>query len=76
LILKTVYLQEDFFQYEKSLYNLAIPIVKPSLIAEHKPDWLLIFPWNIADEVISQQAQIKDWDGKFVVAIPELKILA
>jgi len=52
-----------------------IPILPPSALAEQKPDWVLILPWNIAEEVMRQQACVKDWGGRFVVAIPELKVL-
>lgn len=51
-----------------------IPILPPDALAERKPDYVLILPWNIADEVVQQQARIQEWGGKFVVAIPELKV--
>jgi hypothetical protein len=37
---------------------------------------VIILPWNIADEVIQQQQQVLSWGGKFVIAVPELKVLA
>ena len=52
-----------------------IPILPPDALAERKPDYVLILPWNIADEVVQQQACIYEWGGRFVVAIPKLKIL-
>ncbi len=52
-----------------------IPILAPDEIECHKPDYLLILPWNIADEVISQFTLIRNWGGQFVTAIPELKII-
>jgi SAM-dependent methyltransferase len=52
-----------------------IPIFPPSALAELKPDWVLILPWNIKDEVIKQQAAINNWGGKFLVSIPELQIV-
>lgn len=52
-----------------------IPILPPSALAEHQPDWVVVLPWNIADEVISLQGGIRDWGGKFVVAVPELEVL-
>ena len=51
-----------------------IPIVDESRIKREKPDFVLILPWNIKDEIIVQISYIRDWDGKFVVAVPELKI--
>jgi predicted glycosyltransferase len=43
-------------------------------IKELKPDFIVIFPWNIKEEIIEQLSYIKEWDGKFVVAIPNLEI--
>lgn len=53
-----------------------IPILPPSELASRKPDWVVIFPWNIADEVIQQQQQVRSWGGQFVIAVPELRVLA
>jgi hypothetical protein len=53
-----------------------IPILPPSAMYEHKPDFILILPWNIRDEVIDQNGSIKDWGAHFVVAIPELEIIS
>jgi hypothetical protein len=53
-----------------------IPILVPSELAKRKPDWVIILPWNISDEVIQQQKQVLSWGGKFVIAVPELKVLA
>lgn len=52
-----------------------IPILPSSALAEYQPEWVVILPWNIADEVIKQQGTIRDWGGNFVVAVPELEIL-
>ena len=52
-----------------------IPILPPSELVAHKPDWVVILPWNIADEVTHQQQQVLSWGGKFVIAVPELKTL-
>ncbi len=53
-----------------------IPIHSPEKIAEAKPDYLLILPWNLKDEVMEQMREIKAWGGQFVVPIPEVKICA
>ena len=50
-----------------------IPILPPAALTERRPDWVIILPWNIADEVRQQQAQIRDWGGRFVTFIPELR---
>lgn len=52
-----------------------IPIFSPDKIKETKPDYVLILPWNIKDEVVKQMSFVKDWGGKFVVPIPETKIV-
>ncbi|WP_374323313.1 methyltransferase domain-containing protein [Aquipseudomonas alcaligenes] len=52
-----------------------IPVVAPARIAVDKPDYLLVLPWNLLDEVIQQQAGIYEWGGRFVVAVPELQVL-
>jgi hypothetical protein len=51
-----------------------IPILPPAALAERKPDFVLILPWNIKAEVMAQQAGIADWGGRFVVAVPGLEI--
>jgi C-methyltransferase C-terminal domain/Putative zinc binding domain/Methyltransferase domain len=51
-----------------------IPVLGTEAIADRRPDYLLILPWNIAPEVKQQQEQIRGWGGKFVCAIPELAV--
>ena len=53
-----------------------IPILSPDKIKETRPDYLFILPWNLKDEVMQQNAFIRAWGGKFVVPIPELKVLS
>jgi SAM-dependent methyltransferase len=52
-----------------------IPIRPPEAIREARPDYLLILPWNLKDEIVRQNAFIREWGGKFVVPIPELTVL-
>ena len=52
-----------------------IPIFAPERIAETKPDYVVILPWNIRDEVVAQMSCVRDWGGKFVVPIPRAEIL-
>ena len=52
-----------------------IPIHHPDRIPETKPDYVLILPWNLAEEITAQMACIRDWGGRFVVPIPEIRIL-
>lgn len=51
-----------------------IPIMSPEAIQDAQPDFVLILPWNIADEVMNQNAFIRKWGGKFVTSVPELII--
>ncbi len=52
-----------------------IPIYPPDKIAETKPDYVLILPWNLKDEICSQLSYIREWGGKFIVPIPEVEVL-
>ena len=51
-----------------------IPILGPAHIAAAKPDYVLILPWNLRDEIADQMSHIRDWGAKFVVAIPEIEV--
>jgi hypothetical protein len=51
-----------------------IPIYPPGRILDTRPDFLLILPWNVKDEIMQQMAQIRDWGGQFVVPIPSVAI--
>lgn len=56
----------------KYLPGSHIPILPPDELHARRPDWVVVLPWNIADEVIKQHDYIRDWGGKFVVAVPNL----
>jgi len=51
-----------------------IPIYHPDRIAECRPDYVLILPWNLKDEILKQLSYIGDWGGRFIVPIPEAAI--
>ena len=51
-----------------------IPIRGPEAILEEKPDYVLILPWNLRDEVASQMSCIRAWGGRFVVPIPTVQV--
>lgn len=59
----------------KFLPGIHVPILPPSALRERRPDIVLILPWNIADEVMSQHRYIREWGGKFTVAVPSLRVL-
>jgi hypothetical protein len=52
-----------------------IPILAPIELSKRKPDWVIILPWNIAEEVTKQQQHVLSWGGQFVISVPELNIL-
>ena len=52
-----------------------IPIRAPEAILETRPDYVLILPWNLRDEIAGQMAGIRDWGGRFLVAIPSVRLL-
>ena len=52
-----------------------IPVYDVSRIAETQPDYVLILPWNLKTEIMDQLAYARDWQGRFVVPIPELTVL-
>jgi hypothetical protein len=76
-------IRSDFIDYtvDRSPYKQGhfvpgthIPILHPSRINETKPDYLLILPWNLKDEIMKRMACIRQWGGQFVVPIPEATV--
>jgi len=59
----------------KYLPGSRIPIVSPAQIAADKPDYVLVLPWNLLSEVSQQLAHVREWGGRFVIAVPELTVL-
>ena len=59
----------------KLLPGSHIPVYAPSHIEVAKPDYLVILPWNLTEEIVRSNDYIRAWDGRFVVAIPTLQIL-
>jgi 2-polyprenyl-3-methyl-5-hydroxy-6-metoxy-1,4-benzoquinol methylase len=57
------------------LPGVHIPVHGPERIAETRPDYLLILPWNLKDEIVGQMAGIRAWGGRFVVPIPQAQVL-
>ncbi len=53
-----------------------IPVHAPDRIRQTRPDYILILPWNIKDEIIEQMSHIREWGGKFVVPIPRVEVIA
>lgn len=59
----------------KYLPGSHLPIYPPSRIFETKPDYVLILPWNLADEIAAEMKTIREWGGQFVVPVPTTTIL-
>lgn len=59
----------------RTLPGSRIPITEEGKIREFRPDYVVIFPWNIRDEIMSQLYYVKNWGGHFVTAVPELQII-
>ncbi len=52
-----------------------LPIRDPAALVEDRPNFVLILPWNLSDEITEQMSVVKSWGGRFVVAVPELTVL-
>lgn len=53
-----------------------IPIFHPDMIRQTRPDFVLILPWNLRDEITQQLAHVREWGGRFVVPIPRVEVIA
>jgi hypothetical protein len=62
------------YKHGKFTPGTHIPIYPPSRIDETRPDYVLILPWNVRDEIMSQMRHIRDWGGQFVVPIPDARV--
>ena len=60
----------------KLLPGTGIPIRAPEAILEEKPDFVLILPWNLEAEIVEQMAAVRGWGGRFIVPIPEPRVLS
>ena len=60
---------------DRFLPGTHIPIHAPERIADFKPDYVIILPWNLKDEIMEQLAHIKAWGGQFVTAAPDTEIV-
>jgi SAM-dependent methyltransferase len=62
------------YKHGRFLPGTHIPVHPPERIAETRPDYVLILPWNLRDEISAQLAYIRDWGGRFVVPIPAVEV--
>jgi len=77
-------IRQDFLDYTvdrnpnkhgQYLPGSLIPIFHPDKIKETKPDYVFILPWNLKDEIMDQISYVREWGGKFIIPIPEPKII-
>ena len=67
----------DRSPYKQNCYlpGSRIPIKHPDQIRKDRPDYVLILPWNIKEEIVSQMDHIREWGGRFIVPIPHVRII-
>ncbi len=63
------------YKQNKLLPGSRIPVYNSDMITKFKPDYIIIFPWNLKQEIMSQLEYTKEWGAKFIIAIPELTVL-
>lgn len=77
-------IREDFLDYtvdrnphKQGTYTpgTRIPILDPSVISETKPDYILILPWNLEKEIVGSMSHVREWGCKFVVPIPQVRVI-
>ena len=77
-------IRTDFLDYtvDKNPYKQGrftpgthIPIYPPDKIFDTRPDYVLILPWNVADEIMRQMAGIRSWGGRFLIPIPDVRVV-
>lgn len=51
-----------------------LPILSEDTLVRDEPKWIVIFPWNIKEEIVNQLSYVRDWGGEFVTAIPKLEM--
>lgn len=59
---------------DKYLPGCRIPVVAEEHLKQDRPDYVVILPWNLRDEVVEQLSYIREWGGQFVTAVPGLKV--
>jgi hypothetical protein len=66
----------DASPYKQGFYlpGSRIPVVDRGRIFQDMPDYVIIFPWNIKDEIMRELDEIREWGGKFVMVIPSLMV--
>jgi hypothetical protein len=66
----------DASPHKKGLYlpGSRIPIVAEQRLRDERPDIVLVLPWNLRDEITGQLSYVRQWGGRFAVAVPALEV--
>ena len=62
------------YKHGRYMPGVRIPIHRPEQIDRTRPDYIMILPWNLKDEISEQLAYTRKWGAQFVVPIPEVKV--
>jgi hypothetical protein len=57
------------------LPGTSIPVLDVSALEERRPHYVIVLPWNLAEEIIREQANIRSWGGRFIILLPTPRIL-
>jgi len=52
-----------------------IPVINEDYLKTEKPDFVIILPWNLTEEIVTQLSYIKSWDAQFLTVIPKIKLI-
>ena len=63
------------YKHGKFLPGTHVPIHPPEELRRARPDYVLILPWNLKDEIVEQVSYIREWGGKFLIPIPEVTVI-
>jgi hypothetical protein len=64
------------YKHGKFTPGMRIPVHAPERIAADRPDYVLVLPWNLRDELLDQLSYVREWGGKLVFPIPELEVVS
>jgi SAM-dependent methyltransferase len=73
--LLTYVIDKSSAKQNKFMPGSRVPIMNEAQLKKDRPDYIVIFPWNIQNEIMDQLAYIKEWGGKFVIFIPSMQII-
>jgi len=75
MVLVSYVVDRNPFKQGKYMPGSHIPIVDESVLYKNRPDYVVILPWNLKEEITHQLDIVRSWGGHFVVAIPNLEII-